>query len=431
MANMFSAVFQAGGLVVVLVEVDRKNFLASIVPVIVNSVLNSHHFIVDIVAFVSKGDFPRSRLGEKQRGKILASWVTRKMRTIAQFAIRDDRDDEVAGAKLRSSVGPRGSASSATLYSLNGQQGPSGMKAQPQQQGLSHQRPLSNDFSGLNFNDSAPGSHHSLQQPQNEFHAELPAAYPTTSMLTELPEQTVEDLTDATPTASRRTSDNRTLRVHELSAGFDGTVDYSPIDPRGPFADEVAYAESPSGRKLQDSSSNNKSILQAMHNLPAGLLPPAAIVAEFDSAPSSRDGATGRGLLDGFVARPSNKARAPLDDGDDDDVDLKLPMEQPPPLPSYANKPYLSMLSEEDGREGRILPPTPPRTTLTDKTGRPDPLGPAGGESARSSRIANRDSTFVGNDDTEWPAEALLHMGIGVPPQGVPKRKQVPGSRPL
>jgi hypothetical protein len=84
-----SAVFQAGGLVVVLVEIYRRNFLASIVPVIVNAVLNTHHIIVDIVAFVSKGDFPRSRLGEKQRGKILGSWVNRKMRTIAQFSIRD------------------------------------------------------------------------------------------------------------------------------------------------------------------------------------------------------------------------------------------------------------------------------------------------------------------------------------------------------
>ncbi|KAL6404115.1 acyl CoA ligase-like protein [Ilyonectria robusta] len=83
------AVFQAGGLVVVLVEVSRKPYLASIVPVIVNAILNEHQIIVDIVAFVNKGDFPRSRLGEKQRGKILAGWVTRKMRTLAQFAIRD------------------------------------------------------------------------------------------------------------------------------------------------------------------------------------------------------------------------------------------------------------------------------------------------------------------------------------------------------
>ncbi|GJN77180.1 hypothetical protein PLIIFM63780_000669 [Purpureocillium lilacinum] len=83
------AVFQAGGLVVVLVEVSRKPYLASIVPVIVNAILNEHQIIVDIVAFVNKGDFPRSRLGEKQRGKILAGWVTRKLRTLAQFAIRD------------------------------------------------------------------------------------------------------------------------------------------------------------------------------------------------------------------------------------------------------------------------------------------------------------------------------------------------------
>ncbi|KAF2843591.1 acetyl-CoA synthetase-like protein [Patellaria atrata CBS 101060] len=83
------AVFQAGGLVVILVEIFRKNFLASIVPVIVNAILNEHHLVVDIVAFVAKGDFPRSRLCEKQRGKILGAWVTRKMRTIAQFGIRD------------------------------------------------------------------------------------------------------------------------------------------------------------------------------------------------------------------------------------------------------------------------------------------------------------------------------------------------------
>jgi hypothetical protein len=74
---------------VVLVEVARKAYLASLVPVIVNAILNEHQIVADIVAFVNKGDFPRSRLGEKQRGKILASWVTSKMRTMAQFGIRD------------------------------------------------------------------------------------------------------------------------------------------------------------------------------------------------------------------------------------------------------------------------------------------------------------------------------------------------------
>jgi hypothetical protein len=93
---LYSAIFQAGGLIVVVVEVTRKAFLASLVPVIVDAVLNEHQVIADIVAFVSTGDFPRSRLGEKQRGKVLASWVTRKLRTIAQFSIRDMEDNPFA-----------------------------------------------------------------------------------------------------------------------------------------------------------------------------------------------------------------------------------------------------------------------------------------------------------------------------------------------
>jgi len=122
-----SAVFQAGGLVVVLVEVVRKPYLASMVPVIVNAILNEHQIIVDIVAFVNKGDFPRSRLGEKQRGKLLAGWVTRKMRTLAQFSIRevdplavgetssgggDVADPRVSMVSARSSGVPPGATSS-------------------------------------------------------------------------------------------------------------------------------------------------------------------------------------------------------------------------------------------------------------------------------------------------------------------------------
>lgn len=107
---LLSAIFQAGGLVVSVVEVGRKAYLASLVPVIVDAILNEHQIIVDIVAFVQKGDFPRSRLGEKQRGKILAGWVSRKMRTIAQFAIRDTatgglQHDDALDTRRASSVG--------------------------------------------------------------------------------------------------------------------------------------------------------------------------------------------------------------------------------------------------------------------------------------------------------------------------------------
>lgn len=107
--HLNSAIFQAGGLIVVLVEVTRKAYLASIVPVIVNTILNEHQVVVDIVAFVSSGDFPKSRLGEKQRGKILASWVTRKLRTIAQFSIRDADASDTQIAEIPE---PRSSRSS-------------------------------------------------------------------------------------------------------------------------------------------------------------------------------------------------------------------------------------------------------------------------------------------------------------------------------
>jgi hypothetical protein len=63
------------------------------------------------VAFVALGDFPRSRLGEKQRGKVLASWVSRKMRTIAQFSIRDPEVDGSVGTVVpEDAMARRGSA---------------------------------------------------------------------------------------------------------------------------------------------------------------------------------------------------------------------------------------------------------------------------------------------------------------------------------
>ncbi|KKA26840.1 hypothetical protein TD95_000772 [Thielaviopsis punctulata] len=106
------AVFQAGGLVVVLAEVPRSPYLASIVPVIVNAVLSEHQIIVDIVAFVEKGSFPRSRLGEKQRGKILGGWIKRTMPTLAQFAIRSTDPSILDGGPLGADAIGRSSMSS-------------------------------------------------------------------------------------------------------------------------------------------------------------------------------------------------------------------------------------------------------------------------------------------------------------------------------
>lgn len=58
-------------------------------------------------------DFPRSRLGEKQRGKVLGNWVGRKMRTIAQFSIRDpDAEGSVSTVGPEDGMARRGSGQS-------------------------------------------------------------------------------------------------------------------------------------------------------------------------------------------------------------------------------------------------------------------------------------------------------------------------------
>lgn len=84
-----TAVFQAGDQVIMLIEVLRTEHLSSIVPVIINAVLDQHQITIDRIAFCARGDFPRSRLREKQRGKILASWITKRLKTCIIYDIRN------------------------------------------------------------------------------------------------------------------------------------------------------------------------------------------------------------------------------------------------------------------------------------------------------------------------------------------------------
>lgn len=99
-----SAVFQAGGLVIAVIESTRRNRdnLAAIVPVVVNAVLESHQFVIDIVSFVAKDEFPRSRLGEKQRGKILASWVTKRLPLTGKFGVSNGEQNLFKALKFSS-----------------------------------------------------------------------------------------------------------------------------------------------------------------------------------------------------------------------------------------------------------------------------------------------------------------------------------------
>jgi len=228
--------------VVVLVEILRRNFLASLVPVIVNAILNSHHLVVDIVAFVGKGDFPRSRLGEKQRGKILAGWVTRKMRTIAQFGIRDP---DGADTQIPEIAEER----TGTMRSKNGSVGRRGT-------GLSS---MSSATLGISQSSSAlppqldtiPQSH---QLDHNDFIPELPDS----DLGFELSASSSSDNIQArslnhTPTEPHHLQ-TQNLYHHSHGNGLSAQqqqhqqhgIDYSPIDPHGPFASD---ATSPSSRR--------------------------------------------------------------------------------------------------------------------------------------------------------------------------------------
>lgn len=103
-ARAGSAVFQAGGQNVAVVEVHNDEYLASVVPLIVNAVLNEHQVVVDVITFVARGDFPRSRLGEKQRGKILSHWVTRKLYSIENHVDVDVRSNSLLCAVQKTSL---------------------------------------------------------------------------------------------------------------------------------------------------------------------------------------------------------------------------------------------------------------------------------------------------------------------------------------
>jgi acyl-CoA synthetase (AMP-forming)/AMP-acid ligase II len=209
------AIFQAGSLLVLIAEVRTRAYLASLVPVIVNAVLNEHQLVLDIVAFVALGDFPRSRLGEKQRGKILASWVSRKMRTIAQFSIRDpDAEGSVGTVVPEGNFDRRGSTQSGRGGVARGGTAGSSLRqvesvshmplAEEPLEGL-HLQTQSGDFSDAQYQ----AGHHSRQDSSTTFGGPL----------------------DERDTRSDDTPTNENPRPMLQPLNLNTTLDYSPVDP--------------------------------------------------------------------------------------------------------------------------------------------------------------------------------------------------------
>lgn len=87
--NNGSCVFKCGEYTIVVCEAKRTKYFAALVPLIVNTVLSKHHLVIDIVAFIRRGEFPISRLGTKQRARIIDAWVQGVIPIVAQYGVNN------------------------------------------------------------------------------------------------------------------------------------------------------------------------------------------------------------------------------------------------------------------------------------------------------------------------------------------------------
>ncbi|KAI8854583.1 hypothetical protein BC829DRAFT_486260 [Chytridium lagenaria] len=69
--------------------VDSKAAILASVPRIVTAVLDEHQFFIDVVCFVRQGHLARSRLQEKQRGRIKMAYNLGKLPTIEVFRVTE------------------------------------------------------------------------------------------------------------------------------------------------------------------------------------------------------------------------------------------------------------------------------------------------------------------------------------------------------
>ncbi len=75
-------VFQANGEVVCVVEVRGSEGILNLIPNVINSILEEHEFIINVIVFIGPGTLPKSRLGEKQRAKVMNSWLSGNLTTL-------------------------------------------------------------------------------------------------------------------------------------------------------------------------------------------------------------------------------------------------------------------------------------------------------------------------------------------------------------
>lgn len=218
------------------------------VPVIVNAVLNEHQLVIDIVAFVIKGDFHRSRLGEKQRGKILAGWVTRKMRTIAQYSIRDPNGPENQMMISEEPVGRTSTSLSAMMRGPGSTKGSirdgSNLGMVAQLNSMQLQQAQNTAISEQVPGQAPPLQHEQFYDSPGGF-SDTPGAresiYPASIPELSTANHGVLDPSDKTPTNTRMSF------LPDLAHEAPGNMDYSPIDRAGPFGQHTAEGREHAG----------------------------------------------------------------------------------------------------------------------------------------------------------------------------------------
>jgi hypothetical protein len=330
------------------------------VPVIVNAILNEHQLVIDIVAFVIKGDFHRSRLGEKQRGKILAGWVTRKMRTIAQYSIRDAGMENI----YESAEQPGRHSTSTFRHSTSG--GPGSMKGSMRAGSTLGMNVAMNNLQ-LQTGGGSMGHEQPLQQQQQQQPRQMSLGAPFPQGVSEMPgEQYPESIpelgtgsiselpSDETPTEQKNLE--FLPRLHDDG----GPAHYSPVDAAGVF-----------------------------------------------DSPSTQYGP-------GFDANHAQYGASGLSTAPLPSVLRPGPPSEQPPQPQYGNKPYLNYQHGQQEQQAY----QPPQYHGVDDGSSNWPLG--GGDEYEEPqqqrgglRVANASRDSIDSEaETEWKQEAAMMMNF-------------------
>ncbi|KAH3684527.1 hypothetical protein WICPIJ_004498 [Wickerhamomyces pijperi] len=80
-----SVIFKADGFNICVIDTTRVKYLSSLVPVVFNEVLRRHRLVLDVVAFTESNGIPYSRLGDKQRSKLINMWNDRKLKLRVKY----------------------------------------------------------------------------------------------------------------------------------------------------------------------------------------------------------------------------------------------------------------------------------------------------------------------------------------------------------